>query len=96
MPQVVFVLSLFDGDFDQHVPDLDHTYHSKGAARKARIALIKEARKEGVQNYDWAHWWCVSYLTRPWGCSASPGVRTYFTNPKDQCGIIIEECIVND
>ncbi len=95
MPQVVFVLSLFDGAIDQHVPDLDHIYQTKGAARKARLVLFKAAKESGVI-FDWDHWWCVSYLTRPWGCSTSPGVRTYPPDPKSQCGIIIEECIVND
>lgn len=97
MPQVVFVLSLFCGQANQHSPDLDHIYHTKGAARKARIDLFRQAKAEGVTYYDWDYWWSVSYE-----CKVHPNFpksamhRVYYDRPKDECGILIEECIVND
>lgn len=97
MPQVVFVLSLFSGDSNRHIPDLDHIYQTKGAARKARIDLFRQAKADDVTHYDWDHWWCVSHIvkTHP-GFPQSTECRVFYDDPKDDCGILIEECIVND
>ncbi len=93
MPQVAFALCLYDSDADRYWIHPGHIYQTNKAARMARIALIKEAKADGDYEYDWAHWWCVTnHVTDRFGKEHT----TYYTNPKDECGILIEECIVND